>query len=230
MTKKFTLIELLVVIAIIAILAAMLLPALNTARDYAKSVFCLNNLKQIGTACNMYANDFNELYPADGYNSNDITIRTRYGYWGYLLCNDNYLPVPTVGRPTLLVCPTYAPYTFKNYSETYGLWDGSSAVGVADPTSTSYFIRRSKLKPDREIMADSTRNAQDINAMQSAQLSGTLTPGSPYGTVATAAAARVIHLRHSRKSRANALCNDGRAISIGKAEIAEDKVYYYIIR
>ena len=62
-SSGFTLIELLVVITIIAILAAILLPSLRTARDKAKQVACVSNLKQIGIALNVYANDFNGLIP-----------------------------------------------------------------------------------------------------------------------------------------------------------------------
>ena len=61
--KAFTLVELLVVIAIIALLMAILLPALNKAREQGKNVICRNNLRQIGIGTSLYAEDWDQMVP-----------------------------------------------------------------------------------------------------------------------------------------------------------------------
>lgn len=81
----FTLIELLVVIAIIAILAAILLPVLNSAKKRAQQASCINNLHQIGVGLTIYADDYTQ-YPGDLRTTNDTYI------WPSRLYNANSIP------------------------------------------------------------------------------------------------------------------------------------------
>ncbi len=124
MKKHFTLIELLVVIAIIAIIAAILLPALNKARDRARASHCVNNLKQVGTALAHYSGDYQGMVMA----AYDGGRGTNRDFWTKMLINMQYLNGKTVNCPVAQSTPQAAKMSahYGSYARvsraTWGGW------------------------------------------------------------------------------------------------------------
>lgn len=112
-SNAFTLVELLVVIAILSILASLLAPSLKKARDSAKSIKCISNIRQIGTAWMLYAADNDDRFPPDC----EWQAGMVGGYWMEYLANGKYLPkepegwgipraTPGILPRSILACPS----------------------------------------------------------------------------------------------------------------------------
>ena len=232
MKSRFTLIELLVVIAIIAILAAMLLPALNQARAKAHAISCVNNLKQCGTAQRMYADDFDGKMPMQARFGNGIYS------WGWVMLGWNYADDTGKkndltalggvnylgGSEKTIACPTAntSPYTkIKNYGMGHLTWGsfpdemkeqmGGSGIFYQDSQGSSYGkgINSNALKAPSEtiIIADTGYPAGNADFGFCATSFKNDQPDSGG-----------IMLRHN--NQANCLYGDGHVISLTKNGLA----------
>ncbi|MFW6059733.1 MAG: prepilin-type N-terminal cleavage/methylation domain-containing protein [Phycisphaeraceae bacterium] len=144
----FTLVELLVVISITALLIAILLPALKQARMVAQRIQCSSLERQIGLALELYANDFNDMYPHKHGGSDEVS-------WSRQLWEENsYTRRENFACPDLLRSPAHPENWFDIYGDMAYGYDASvnKVVGFTGPNGPFYYRRGALRKPSQAMM------------------------------------------------------------------------------
>ena len=214
--RYFTLVELLVVIAIIAILAGMLLPALNKARTRAKEASCTNNLKQLSLIFIAYANDFNDVVPASA-----ITEGSSSRRWTRLLGAAGYTVNPSTNENAqYMTCPLALPYDQYNPDNCYGVPNANEKYGPsASPQNAAYLRRLTQLGEHDILLGDSVRPASVQQMSYVEDGTGVKMPDESTG--------KGFHLRHSNNTRANVALPDGHVEGLQEDFFTEGKLYNY---
>lgn len=153
MKRHFTLIELLVVIAIIAILAAMLLPALNQARDRAKTIKCTSNLKECGMALNLYTSAYDDFLPP---------LMDGSRLWTTVMIRPAGVGTAYVLLPEMLKCPAMTRRSnasaWWQYEPDYGMNEGLVKDGGGNNTARSGKISSLRNSSKKILLTDAWQN------------------------------------------------------------------------
>jgi len=203
----FTLIELLVVVAIVAVLAAMLLPALNQARDTAKTAHCMNNLKHIAVAAIMYANDNNDVLP-------DTCPEFAQPFDNWMQAVSEYMKLPPAPFTDIRSGPEYRyPLLCPATSGRTSAWDpycGSAWAGYATDYAMNHHVAGgSRLLTGGLYWAIGRKLSKIPMPHMTALLADSETYNGWLGF-----AYYTISPRHKSRTRANVVCVDGHVESL----------------